>query len=914
MARRLLALLVFACGPTTAPVTPIAVKDPPPVVSKPAPARPTLRLPKTFVPARYDATLTIDPAKAALDGSIAIAGKITESSPVIWLHGAKLTIKSAVARGPSEVALEVTRHDKEELLEVRPSAPLAPGDWTLAFEYSAPLDTNNTAGAFKQTVAGSSYVYSQLEATYARRVFPCVDEPDSKVPWKLTLDVPKALTAVSNTPATETVIGDLKRVEFAQTKPLPTYLVAFGVGPFDIVDAGKTKNGTPVRIVTLAKRGAEAAWAAKTTVPLVEALEEWFGIPYPYEKLDMLSIPLTVGFGAMENAGLITFTETLILHEAKVSKARLHDWVIVAAHELAHQWFGNLVTMVYWDDIWLNEGFANWMETKVTGKIDPSYRDELGELDERNGALGADALVSARRIRQPIEVPDDIANVFDGITYNKGAAVLNMFERYVGAETFQKGVREYLRSRAYGNATSKDFVAAIAKAANNPDIEQAFSTFLDRPGAPEVTVDVACEGKTAQFRVAQKRYLPLGAPVPTPQGPWSIPMCFAYDAQGKRGEFCKLITAETQQLDVPVGACPRWVMPNVDGRSYLRVAYTTKQITALRDEAWDKLTWSERRAVFFDVDAGISDGKVPLQLALSFIPKLLTGTDRFTLGAALELATGVEWLVPDELRTKYEYWLRTTFSTAATATGFEPKDSDTLDTEATRKGLIGAVAWTARDPALVAEALRLAGRYRELPQAMRGLVLTIAVDARPELFEQVKKELYTEPDRSRRSELLGALGSARDPALHAKALELTLDTKLDIRETEQLFGSGATEANRDAGRAFFAKHADKILARIPPDGTAGQVSGFAWLFTGSCKAGRRDEIVAYVKKTFEPLPGGVRTVKQAIESMDTCIAKRKVVDGEVRAWLSGLRIPKPTQKAPAPAKAPAKTPKSPKKK
>jgi hypothetical protein len=318
--------------------------------------------------------------------------------------------------------------------------------------------------------------------------------------------------------------------------------------------------------------------------------------------------------------------------------------------------------------------------------------------------------------------------------------------------------------------------------------------------------------------------------------------------------------------------------------------------------------------VFFDVDAGISDGKVPLQLALSFIPKLLTGTDRFTLGAALELATGVEWLVPDELRAKYEYWLRTTFSTAATATGFEPKDSDTLDTEATRKGLIGAVAWTARDPALVAEALRLAGRYRELPQAMRGLVLTIAVDARPELFEQVKKELYTEPDRSRRSELLGALGSARDPALHAKALELTLDTKLDIRETEQLFGSGATEANRDAGRAFFAKHADKILARIPPDGTAGQVSGFAWLFTGSCKAGRRDEIVAYVKKTFEPLPGGVRTVKQAIESMDTCIAKRKVVDGEVRAWLSGLRIPKPTQKAPAPAKAPAKTPKSPKKK
>ena len=912
MARRLIALLVFACGPTTSttPVTPIVVKDPPPVVTTSS-SKPTLRLPKTFLPTSYDAKLTIDPAKSAIDGSIAIAGKISELSPVIWLHGTKLTIKRAVARGSSEVALVIIAHDKDELLEVRPATPLAPGDWTLAFEYVAPLDTNNTAGAFKQVVAGNAYVYSQLEATYARRVFPCVDEPDNKVPWKLTLDVPKALVAVSNTPGTETVIGDLKRVEFAQTKPLPSYLVAFGVGPFDIVDAGKTKSGTPVRIVTLAKRGGEAAWAAKTTVPLVEALEEWFGIPYPYEKLDMLSIPLTVGFGAMENAGLITFTETLILQEAKVSKDRLHDWVAVAAHELAHQWFGNLVTMVYWDDIWLNEGFANWMETKVTGKIDPTYRDELGELDERNGALRADALVSARRIRQPIETPDDIANVFDGITYNKGAAVLNMFERYVGPATFQKGVREYLKSRAYGNATSKDFVAAIAKAAGNTEIELAFSTFLDRPGAPEVTIDVACEGKTAQLRVNQRRYLPLGAPKPAPQGPWSIPMCFAYDAQGKRAEVCKLIVAENQNIEVP--ACPRWVMPNVDGRSYYRVAYSTKQITALRDEAWDKLTWGERRAVFFDVDAGISDGKVPLQLALSFIPKLLTGNDRFTIGAALDLANSVEWLVPDELRGKYEYWLRSTFSAAATGAGFEAKDSDTLDTETTRRGLIGTVAWTARDPVLVAEAKQLASRYRDLPQAMRELVLTIAVDARPELFEQVKKELYAEPDRSRRRELLAALGSARDPVLHAKALELTLDTKLDIRETQQLFGSGATEANRDAGRAFFAKHADKILARIPPDGTAGQVSGFAWLFTGSCKADGRDEIMAYVKKTFEPLPGGVRTVKQAIESMDTCIAKRKVVDGEVRAWLSGLRIPKPTQKTPAPANAKSPT-KSPKKK
>jgi alanyl aminopeptidase len=272
-------------------------------------------------------------------------------------------------------------------------------------------------------------------------------------------------------------------------------------------------------------------------VPIVEALEAWFGTPYPYEKLDMLTIPLTVGFGAMENAGLITFTEGLVLGDPmKQSKERQHSWVIVAAHEIAHQWFGDLVTMKYWDDIWLNEGFANWMEYKVTGKIDPTYHDELGELDMRNGALGADALVSARQIRQPIETPDDIATAFDGITYNKGAAVLNMFERYVGAATFQQGVREYLKSKAYGNATSKDFVSAIAAAAEVSTAIQSrvFARSRRQRGSSRRSV---CRHQR-QGAADPEAYLPLGAPTPPATSPWMIPVCVAFDQAGKRGEAC----------------------------------------------------------------------------------------------------------------------------------------------------------------------------------------------------------------------------------------------------------------------------------------------------------------------------------------------------------------------------------------
>ena len=542
MLRSLIVLVigsVISCGSPRPSVTvpaPVVVAGPEVALPEPpgpdalSPPEPTLRLPRNFLPTGYTARLAIDPSKTSFEGSIAIAGTVSERSAVIWLHGRHLKIAKAVARPASEQA-SCTRDSKDkescsidvpltvtakadDLLEIRPQHPMDAGAWTLMFDYEGEIDTVSTAGVFKQTVADHTYVYTQLEAIYARRVFPCLDEPDSKVPWKLTLDVPKQLVAVSNTPQVgDTPLGGtMKRIEFATSKPLPSYLIAFGVGPFEIVDAGKSRTGVPIRIITLAKRTAEAAWAAKTTPKILEQLEDWFGTPYPYDKLDMLSIPITIGFGAMENAGLVTFIETLILVDpVKASKDRQHRWVLVAAHELAHQWFGDLVTMVYWDDIWLNEGFANWIETKASTKIDPTYHDDQSDLDTRNSALGDDALVSARQIRQPIVTHDDILNVFDGITYNKGASVLNMFESYLGPVVFQKGVREYLASKAYGNATSADFAAAMSKASGK-NVEAALASFLEQAGAPEITATVQCQGAKPSLELTQHRYLPPGAP------------------------------------------------------------------------------------------------------------------------------------------------------------------------------------------------------------------------------------------------------------------------------------------------------------------------------------------------------------------------------------------------------------------
>ncbi|MBX3156717.1 MAG: M1 family metallopeptidase [Deltaproteobacteria bacterium] len=895
----LAALVVASCGQpasTTTPRPPAPPVRPDPVAAQPlSPPRPTLRLPRNFLPTSYQVRLAIDPEKSDFTGAITIAGTMSSPSAKLWLHGRKLKITRGVAQRDGETIDVAVAAVGEELLELTPARPLAAGAWQLALEYTGTFDTLNTTGAFKQTVAGRSYVYTQLEAVYARRVFPCFDEPDSKVPWQLTLDVPKQLVAVSNTPiASETPLGEThKRVAFAATKPLPSYLVAFGVGPFEVIDAGATARGTPIRVLTLAGRAAEGAWAAKTSGRLLEILEAWFGMPYPYEKLDMLTIPLTVGFGAMENAGLVTFTETLILMDpARAAKARQHRWIVVAAHELAHQWFGDLVTMKWWDDIWLNEGFANWMEHKVSARFDPTWKDEQSALDMREAALDEDGLVSARRIRQPIATPDDIFNVFDGITYDKGASVLHMFETYLGPETFQKGVRAYLAAHAHGNATSADFAAAISAAAGK-DVTAAFASFLDQAGAPEVAATLSCTAGKAKLALAQQRYVPPGAPRPDATAPWTLPVCVAYDKDGARAEACTLLTAPSGTLDLDAKACPRWVMPNVHGRGYHRNAYTTAQITALRDEAWPKLSWTERRAVYFDLTEAVTTGKMPLQLALSFVPKLLAGNDRFTVVPAIDLPASLDFFVPDDLRGKYEGWLRATFGAAAASAGLTGKDTDSLDVESMREGLVDAVGWLGRDPALVAEAGKLAPGWRALPQSIRGRVLAIAADASPDFFDAILRAVPAEPDRTRRGEVLRALAGVRDLGRQQRALALLLSPKLDLRETISMLHGGTTEANRAAARAFFRDHAGEILPRMPNDETSGGPAGLAGLFTKTCRADQRAEIVAYVQQTFGKMPGAARVIAQKLEGMDQCIARRALIENELRGWLTGVKLPRP---------------------
>ena len=343
-------------------------------------------------------------------------------------------------------------------------------------------------------------------------------------------------------------------------------------------------------------------------------------------------------------------------------------------------------------------------------------------------------------------------------------------------------------------------------------------------------------------------------------------------------------------------------MPNVNGRGYYRNRYSAAQLTTLRDEAWPQLSWTERRAILFDAGEAVSTGQLPLALALSIVPKMLAGGDRFSISPAIALVEQLARMVPADLQPRYEAWMRQTFGPGALEAGLVPRAADTLDLELTRDALIRAVAWHGREPRLIAEAVKLADKWRDLPQSSRAAVLQLAVDARPEIFDRVMKDVAGEADRTKRQDMLRALAGVRDPQRQATALGLMLDARLDPRETLLMLGGGrgdrggaplgdGRDANLTVAQTFFRDHQAELMKAMPQDGTAGPFARLSALFTASCRAEQRDAVTEYVKKTFAVMPGGKRTVAQSLEQMEQCIARRAILEPEIRVWLTGAKPP-----------------------
>ncbi|HET6435431.1 MAG TPA: M1 family aminopeptidase [Xanthomonadaceae bacterium] len=862
------------------------------------PEVPTGPLPRTVVPSLVSLELKLDPKQATFSGHTIIHVEVARPTDVIWMHGRGLKIASAryLPENGRDQDLVASEADVSGVLKLAAAHTIAPGRGVIDIRYEAPY--GELQGAYRVKPDGRDYVVTQMEPLGARTAFPGFDEPSFKQPWDITLVVPADDVAVANAPeaATEALPGGWKKVRFQRTEALPSYLVAFAVGPWDLPQGSDiAPNGartTPIRLRGVAAhgQGGRMRYSLGHTPAIVTALEDYFGIPYPFAKLDNVAAP-DFWAGAMENAGLIVYRDSLMFPDENSAVGRRQSFWGVSAHELAHQWFGDLVTMKWWDDLWLNEGFATWMGNKIHGRLQPQAHTDRKLLEGAIEAMDVDSLASTRRIHEPIRDFTDIQSAFDGITYQKGGATLAMFERYIGEEHFRAGIQDYLKAHARGNATSADLIAAVSARSDDPEgVAKAFASFIDQPGVPFVRVDLDCSGQPALV-LAQERYLPIGSAASRDQT-WGIPLSVRYADAGGVHEQKALITGAQARMELAdATSCPRWVMPNADGAGYYRFALAPRLQQAL-SSAFDALGEREQRMAADSVVAAYGAGTLAPAQLLAALPRFAAAKVRQTATAGMyETEWMAEHLLDDDAaRAAFHARVAAIYRPRLGQLGLAPKPGEADDDALLRSTLVGFFAETLEDPAVRAAmneagraVLGLDGDGALHPDAaapdLRGSALAVAVREGGEpAFDAAERAFRASQDAVLRSQLLSAMGGTGDAAQDGRVRELVFEPGL-LRRNEifpAIGGAARRPANRPALRAWIDANFDQLQARLAPAGAA-LVGLYA---RGMCSAADADALQATFAERMAAVEGGPRELQQTQEAIRLCAAQRQARRGQ----------------------------------
>ena len=530
-------------------------------------------------PRRYHLELTLDPSREPFAGTLRLDLDLARPLTSITLNAKDLTILDSSIEIAGDNRPLTHRIDGENII-LESAESLPPGTATLTLRYTGLLRERPLLGAYRHQYNGDWYLFTTFTPIEARRVFPCFDDPHFKSAWQLELRIPRGLKAVANAPAVrEQPDGtDRTRVTFAPIGPLPAELVAFAVGPFDIVDAGAAgERNIEVRVITPRGLASQAAYAGEATRQVLPRLERYTGIPFPFPKLDHLAL-LEGAFGAVENPGLITYRLRSLLAAPDVAtvewKRRLRG---LMAHELAHQWFGNLVTQDSWEDVWLSEGFATWLGGKVMDEELPPAERRVAAVSAREQILRDDS-DTAQPVRKPRSTRQELESVYNPFVYQKGAAILLMLEGWLGEEKVRQAMQSYLRGHANSTATTAALAEAL-RAATGQDPAGLWPTFLDRTSPPSIETSLECS--------------PSRAAVLTVRAPAPVPVCVK--AEG-RPDRCALISPASPAIDLGPG-CPAWFYPNAGGTGYYRTRLTGAQLESIPLSA---LSAPERLTLLYD--------------------------------------------------------------------------------------------------------------------------------------------------------------------------------------------------------------------------------------------------------------------------------------------------------------------------
>ncbi len=841
-----------------------------PVSAAAAPASENGRLPLLAVPRRYALTLDVDPRGERFSGSARILVDVPGPTHHVVLHARGLAIASARAvQGDTIRAARAevrtpkgSRHPDELVLTF--DDPLAPGQAALEIAYAAAFD-GELVGAYKVVEKGSPYVFTQFEATYARRAFPCFDEPALKTPYDVTLRVPRGMVAIANAPETKREeSGDTVVFSFAPTPPIPSYLVAFGVGDLE-TRARTTKDGVPIRLVTVKGKTGLGDLALEATYELNKRLEAYFGIEHPYPKLDIVAVP-DFAAGAMENPGFITFREELLLlGPAKSSLRARRAQASVIAHELAHQWFGNLVTAAWWDELWLNEGFASWMEDVAVDAWQPGFNAHLEATADAAGVMGLDALASARAIRQPVTNTDEASEAFDGITYTKGASVLGMLEGWLGKEPFQRGVRDYLRKNAWGAARSQDLFGAL-EAASGKKVAQVAQTFTDRPGVPEIRGKLTCQGATYHVEFNQGVWRPLGVRAQDLQRVWNTPVCVR-TSLGKTPTCVEMSAGAPALLAGP--GCPTFYYPNAAQNGYYRVS--------LEATDWRKvfanlgaLSVEERVGVLANLLAEVRAGEREPAFLLDALPLFDKDDHRLVVEQIVTILTATsDVLVSDAARPAYRQYVDARL--APRRARIDQQKVRTEDDVLARRAVDIALAEIAENNAALEGMEAEAARWLEGkadPDVAAYAVEIASHKAGPDRWAALKARLAGDLLPQDRITAVRGLAGLADVE---RSLGAITDGTLKTQDVRYLLGPIlARRGAKERAVKWVVANWDELRKRLP--GSLGtrlvNVAGAV------CDRDELDAVSKFLSVHAKDLDGAARPLAAAIEAAEVCIALR----------------------------------------
>ncbi|SFS03660.1 aminopeptidase N [Dyella sp. OK004] len=754
----------------------------------------TTQLPRSVRPTHYDVSVTPHAESLSFDGKVTVSVDVLEPTSSITLNALDMSFASVTLTPASGKALpspKVSVDAEKQTATFTFDKPLAKGSYKLAMNYTGKIGTqaNGLFAIDYDTKAGKKRaLYTQFENSDARRFIPSWDEPNYKATFSLDATVPSAEMAVSNMPvAKKSDVGNgLTKVEFQPSPKMSTYLLFFGLGDFDRATAmaGKTEVG----VVTQKGMLSQANFALDSAKTILNEYNDYFGTPYPLPKLDNIASPgRSQFFGAMENWGAIyTFEYALLLDPTISTQADKQSVFSIQAHEMAHQWFGDLVTMRWWDDLWLNEGFASWMEARTTEKLHPEWNTKLEQVDVREGAMGRDAIATTHPIVQHVETVEQASQAFDAITYSKGQAVIGMLEGYVGSDAWRDGVRLYMKQHAYGNTVSDDLWHAVEIASKKP-ISNIAHDFTLQPGIPMIKVESAtCNAGKTTLQLSQGEF--------TRDRPdkkslsWRVPVI----AQTLGGAPARtLVSGGKATLDVP-GCGP--VVINAGQSGYYRTLYAPAQFTALKDN-FSKLQPIDQLGTLGDTWALGMAGLRPSSDFLDLVQATPVDADPQIWGNIADDLGGLDnyYQGDDARQAAFRKFAIAKLTPVFARVGWEPKEGEADPVKILRTQLIGTLGGLG-DPAVIKEARRRFDAQDKDPKAMpaalrRTILGVVAKNADAATWDRLHTMAKTEKTPLVKDQLYTLLSMPSDKALAQRALDLALTDEPGATNSSGMIGA-----------------------------------------------------------------------------------------------------------------------------